>query len=657
MAGHLDIIARKIADVRRRATVIGIAEGLAIGLFHALVVATVGLAVRRLCCLVWLDDIGPFILVFIVLASAVFGWRRRRLDAQQATLAIDETHNLRERVTTAWLMRGDTTEFARLIQSDAALRVRNMEAKPVVPWLIERPWRIAIPAFLLLVATLLPEADLLGVRARQIRQFAEEQTLETQIARLQRESRRVADEIEAPQTEALAYVTKEMKRLEDELASSRKSARAAARDIAEAAENIAREHSKAQSKADSPRLEGPRSQTADFTADLEQALKSGDLEQAESELVDLQQQATSGQLSNEDMSAIAGELEHLSKAVAGDQGLTEAFADAADAMQSNNIADAAKHLEQARAELTEAKRVNDELDEVKRSLEALKLAKNGLLNFDGKDRDISKRSSRRQNDEQGDSESRGDRDNKKSDQNDESDQGDSQESKFGEKSKSGNAEEQDTEDGKSADESEKGKSRQGDSEKGKPGKGKQGDKPGDKKGGKGKGGKEASEDDGKGAFSSESATIASASKSSQPPKGGAASMVPGANPGGDQAGKGTTSQSGGSSGAQDKAPTKPHPSRYSGDRKNWRAHFQQLYDADPVATEGEIARLKGKIGEGQSDGAVDVEGEVRRTESNVASRRVASRYIEAQQDALARERIPPAYKAIAKGYFESLAKE
>ncbi|MBA2669933.1 MAG: hypothetical protein H0U67_06140 [Gemmatimonadetes bacterium] len=86
----------------------------------------------------------------------------------------------------------------------------------------------------------------------------------------------------------------------------------------------------------------------------------------------------------------------------------------------------------------------------------------------------------------------------------------------------------------------------------------------------------------------------------------------------------------------------------------WTEDFIKLYDARVTKTDGSIEQAKGKIGEGEFQYSVDVEGKARREAPRTGATQAFLDYREAQKDTLSQEDIPLGYKSFVKDYFDSI---
>ena len=369
---------RIVNSVRRRAAIVGLAEGATIGLFAAAWMAAVYVFADRLVFLQWpLEWIAP-VLAAVVFVPVALRFRRRRLAPVEAALAIDRRYDLRERVTSAYLMRRDSSDFARAIQADAGRHLASTRAREVVLWQLRRPWRGLIPVALLACAFVLPQMDLVSRDKRQRRVQAERRAVLFQADALKRETERIASIPAKPGSDTVRTLEKEMRRLEGELTSSGKCAREAAMDVAEVADKFERLKEDLRAQSETPKIDRPRPSSARYTADLERSLKNGDLAGAQAELKNLQNTIQSNALGAEQRDAAARELKSLSEAVQGNPVVAKSISESADALKANNAKTASSKLGEAGKALEKLTAAAKELAQVESALGALATARKEL---------------------------------------------------------------------------------------------------------------------------------------------------------------------------------------------------------------------------------------------------------------------------------------
>ena len=127
--------------------------------------------------------------------------------------------------------------------------------------------------------------------------------------------------------------------------------------------------------------------------------------------------------------------------------------------------------------------------------------------------------------------------------------------------------------------------------------------------------------------------------------------------GGRDWGVGTTNAGSQEAAKMAEAVTERMPPRFSGDRSQWREHFEKLYESRALQTEGNVERVTGVIGQGEFQGGVEVKGAAPRAQTRTGPSQVFMQYSESQKDALSKENIPVGVKAFVKGYFDALEKQ
>jgi hypothetical protein len=376
----MEEIAAIVRGVRRRAALLAAFEGLAVGLSLAALAAAALVFVERLAAMFPPAPAAGALLALSVLAAVVVRVRRGRLTPVQAALAVDARYDLKERVTSAWLLRDDPSEFARAVARDARERLAGARSSQVVPWRLRRPWRLLPPFVLLAAVWLLPRLDVLGLQEGRLRAETERRAVVAEAHRLHREAEKLAVQIERPGESELAALVKEMSRLEKDFLEGRRAARDASMDLAELGEKFQQAGERLRRESPMPRLERPRPRDARFTGALEQALKAGDLAEAAREMDRLAERMGSGSLTDEQVRAAGRELESLAGALEGGGPMAENLAEAAEAAGKG---DAPQAAEKAKAAAGEARSLLDAVNRlgmIETTVAAMKSAQKDLAN-------------------------------------------------------------------------------------------------------------------------------------------------------------------------------------------------------------------------------------------------------------------------------------
>lgn len=387
-------VVKAVERVRQRVAGAAFAEGLMVGLSIAALLAAVFIAAQRVTG-VFTVGIPNFVAGALppFAVAGVIGYfvRRRRVSPLQAALAIDARYGLKERITSAWLMRGQTGEFAALVQRDASGHIAGVRpgevARALIHWDVRRLRFLAIPFALLAGALLLPNLDVLGIAGRRERRETERRLVSSQAERMRQEALRLAAfqgvQSDRPTSVSLAELSREMERLRREWSLSQKTAHDASLDAAELGEKFQKAVEQLQRESAAPRIDRPRPKESRFTAGLEQALKAGELEKAMKELEGLQAQAEGGDVSEEQRQAGAAELQSLAEAIKDKPNLSKSLGDAAKAMKAGDAKGASGKLSDAKQEVRKLLDAVSELAVIETSAAVLKSAQKELADAGG----------------------------------------------------------------------------------------------------------------------------------------------------------------------------------------------------------------------------------------------------------------------------------
>ncbi|MCX7047956.1 MAG: hypothetical protein NTX50_21025, partial [Candidatus Sumerlaeota bacterium] len=371
-----------IKRVRRYATCLALAEGLALGSAAAAAAGVIFVFSDRLLSLGLPPAASIAALSLILLAALLMRLHVRRWTLLQAALAIDARYGLKERVTSAYLMRAEDSEFSRLIHADAARHAVRVRPREVARFQLSRSWILLIPFALLAGAWFLPNLDAFGIRARGLRKAVEKRAIAEQAKRIEREAQRLDEQINRPTATELTSLTQEMQRLQRDLVAQKKTARQAAMDVAELGEKFKQVQDKMREQAQQPKVTRPRPQTSRYTDRMEKALKAGDLTGAAKEMEQIKQNIQSGNLTPEQQQAAGEELKNLGGAIEGSNAMAKAMEGAGDALKQGNTAKAAEQLTQASQQAKSLLDAANELAVMESSMAVLRSAGQQLANAD-----------------------------------------------------------------------------------------------------------------------------------------------------------------------------------------------------------------------------------------------------------------------------------
>lgn len=677
------------------------------------------------------------------LAVTAAQYLRRRPDPVRAALALDEAYGLQERFISAWHARRMESEFRAAILADAERHASRVEARRVARWRIGRPLLTALvlAAAALALHHFAPVTDPFGLRSRAAAAAVEKQAVAAEAKKLSELQKKIAEiprELHSPETRR---VTEDLAALQKQFAEGHApTARDAMARLSSLADRIDQQKKALREKSQTGvggREEEPQ-QTApsrSLTADLERALRRGDLERARAELDRLEEKAGAVGRSAADNAKMGAELTSLAGAIEGQPELSEGLTQAGDGLQQQDAAGTRAGFEKARAALKSIAAAQEEMKALERTLEELEASKarlaaaaNGEGAYDptsggekspgeggeggeGADEQGKSGAVRTGRQQSGSDGGAGGQQQGGTGGNQGGDQGASgpesgqngqggaqgqQGSGSGQSGSEGRSGQQGGQSGQSGSGGEGGQQgAQGGSQSGQQGQGasdrfsigsgnrESAGQSGQSSGGSGQqgdasdggesGGQEQSGGEGQaggesGGQSAGGASQSGAGQSGQSQSGSSGSASGGSSsqsqPDSDGQGRGAGQGRGGpdwgigTTNLEDnnryQAKAKPGENRQAARDSRWTEEFIKLYDTRVTRTNGQLERARARLGEGDFQYSVDVEGQGRREAPKTAATQAFLDYREAQKDALSQEDIPLGYKEFVKDYFDSI---
>ena len=267
----------------------------------------------------------PFHLLWVALLAlpwAAFALWRSQITDTVASMEVDDRFSLRERISTAWILRGRHEPMMDLVQSDAERHAEGLSLDSRFPVQLPKRAPFALAPFAIFAATCL----WLPALPKTIEKVAEakpaEETLEKEkaeaIAKLlkpkQQDPKRAEDPKAATGEAEFQQAMSELaKRLKDEKLTRKEALSALSnqqKDLQEKKDRLAKlEQARSQ-------LKKPQGEEK-FTREARENIASGDYAKAAEAVTSLADQLANGDLSEADIEQLSSELESLSKALDG----------------------------------------------------------------------------------------------------------------------------------------------------------------------------------------------------------------------------------------------------------------------------------------------------------------------------------------------------
>jgi hypothetical protein len=184
-------------------------------LFWALIVACALVLVERMFALEF--DVWP-VVITVLGAAIVVGLTvgaSRRVTAFDAALLADERMALRERLSSALLLRSAEERMVRALHADAQECARRLQVRETVPFSLPRRARfLPIPAAaLLLLGLFFPRLDLLHLRSERSALQAEKNEIERHADRLEEVGRKIVAAQEVRPATEVVKLSQEIKKI------------------------------------------------------------------------------------------------------------------------------------------------------------------------------------------------------------------------------------------------------------------------------------------------------------------------------------------------------------------------------------------------------------------------------------------------------------
>lgn len=324
------------------------------------------------------------LLVACLPAAAAWTWLRR-INRLRAAILADQKLGLKERLSSALALADSSEPMVPELLEDALRHVRRLDVTRAVPFRLPREARfMAIPLVCsIAVLSIMPQMDLLGMRARAARLKADQQEIQKQAENLERQIKKLKAAAEDKKLENLAALVSKMEMAEKNLKAPKADRGSAMLELAKLSDEIRKEKEKLGGLGEMQKMLGAmepfKTELANALAD---GLNAGDLKQAANALDKLQNALKAGDLNADQIKELAKELEALAKGLDPKQAaeLNKRLKELANAMKKAgqmplDAADIKKMLDQMNMLDKELADLNQMLDQMKLLDDALADAK------------------------------------------------------------------------------------------------------------------------------------------------------------------------------------------------------------------------------------------------------------------------------------------
>jgi cysteinyl-tRNA synthetase len=296
----MDILRRRIEEIRGRLRAVAVARAAVRGLFWAAGAFCVLLVAHRLVDLdVSLPLLGAVCLIAAGAAALAAG-ALRRAGALEAALVADAQARLKERLTSALTVVSPATDVERALVADARARAEKLRAADAVPFVPPREirWLPAPLLIALLAALLLPSMDLLGRRARAREAAATTALLREQAKKLEVKKQDLLERAKVQKLTEAPKAAQEMQKLAELMKTGAPDKKEAMARISKLADDLDRKQEQYKDRQETGRRimdalakNAPKEETR-----LERLTREGKFDQAAQELERLRDQLAKGDL-------------------------------------------------------------------------------------------------------------------------------------------------------------------------------------------------------------------------------------------------------------------------------------------------------------------------------------------------------------------------
>ncbi len=290
----------------------------------------------------------------------------RRVRLFDAAVRADETLGLKERLSSALLIRQPRNEAEIAVLQDASQTAEGIRPLRHFPSNLKREFRWAAIPLTALVALwlLMPQFDLVAKRAEKKTELMEVKTQVKKEAAKELEglAKQVAETTELKQTQLAKDVQIEMAALAKKIGEKQVDSEEAMAKLSKMSDKIAERQAdleKKLAKAGNMQNLGE----GKMTREISKALEKGNFAKAADALEELKKKMESGQLSKEEKESLQKEMKAMAEKMGKDSPAGKALAKAAEKMAEGKMAEAMGEMENAMGEMKDMEAMLKEMKE------------------------------------------------------------------------------------------------------------------------------------------------------------------------------------------------------------------------------------------------------------------------------------------------------
>ncbi len=325
---------------------------------------------------------APWIAIAAGVILLIWGWIKR-VRIFDAALRADEALGLKERLSSAYLIRQPKTEAEIAVLEDAARCAEAIRPMRHFPAHLNREvkWALGPLAALIALWVFMPQYDLFATReqkkleATQVKVEAKKEAAKE----LEELAKEIGETSDLKKSDAALSAEKEMKELAKLIKEQKVSKEEAMAKLAKTSDKIAERKGELENKLNKAgNMQGLGE--GKMTRDISKALEKNNFEKAAQAMEQLKEKLKQGQLSEEEKNSLQKEMKAMAEKLGMESKMGQAAAKAAQNMAEGKTAEAMADMEQMASEMSDLEQAASEmesLDQLQDDIEARNRAMNG----------------------------------------------------------------------------------------------------------------------------------------------------------------------------------------------------------------------------------------------------------------------------------------
>lgn len=314
--------------------------------------------------------VGALVATGIIVATIHAVWTRPTL--LQAALEADRRLGLQERITSSLQLAAAEGPMVAAVHDDARYHLSRLNYTQEFPFTTPRAIRwLAVPAVLFLAGyVLLPEFDLFSLQERQAQAKKQELAVKAEAERLV-EAIKPLEELGLEGNPELQTITAEVVRVSEQLKAGELTEKQAFAKLSNLTDRLDEQRQKLEAKSPNSKL-GEQLSKLVLSREFAENLDKGNLDKTLEKAQELAEKVNSGQMSEQEKSKLAEELDKLSQSLTEtNPELAEALSKFSAALKMNNAEacqDAMQNMQMTLAEMKELLQQMQKLSECRGKL-------------------------------------------------------------------------------------------------------------------------------------------------------------------------------------------------------------------------------------------------------------------------------------------------